>query len=359
MRIKNERPHGSYSAVVPHQDRDDEAVKRFKEVQMMGQRLYKNRPMSGGHGRWSSFCDGFPAREGSSHGYYGMGLSIMASGEIELRDPCGGSPSSCHTRSAVHRVTQGSIEIVTWGTRPVMYTEDGRKLGPRDYTPLLRYCQPHQTDRAVRGCPTVLIDHDLSIAAVLVNGEDGMYAYWPCEQSYPVTWSSWLVTIENEEVCKVMAAALRKVCKYANAINAVSSAKGLTDAEKAVIVKSAQKVAAEWSTAAPMLQLLRDSRDPNAIAKEIMGMYTSRQIMALCRMLLPDSRVVTNSGHNIAASITGAAAVSGFSGGFKFSTTSQLWQMLREQTAEQYETKFLYTKPLEYRSTWKLEPPAF
>lgn len=352
MRIRDDhKPERSpnrtpYKGVVPLSAWPDKYHERLREQNGMAQRLYRGNPMHSSPW-WSGYKDGYPTRVAHHRGTYG--INVMESGEIELKSPCGGSPSDCATRGLLHMMTSNTLEVLPWGQRPVMYTEDGHKLTKRDYRPLRRYCLPHQPDRdATQANPTVLIDHELSVAAPLLPGENGMWAYWPDERSYPTTWSSWLVTIENEEVCKIMAAALRRVCKYASAINAMMKGQQPATAQAAAASKEADRMLVEWKTAGHMLRYLAKSHDPKEIAKMIMDEWSSRQVLVLAAAL---------SQRRLYGQAAITTATWGYPARVQFTTTSGLWQMLREQTSEQYETKFLYTKPPEYRSNWQLVTP--
>lgn len=115
-------------------------------------------------------------------------LIMLASGEVLLksdlyRDIAG--------QERLFRASNGTLEVVTWSKRPVLYTPEGEKLVKSQVFAMNRGSDQYPMRAMWYGSRTILMDHEHNVAVPLACGFNGIYAEWPHYTAMPCTHTSW------------------------------------------------------------------------------------------------------------------------------------------------------------------------
>ena len=139
-------------------------------------------------------------------------LIMLASGEVLLKSNLYRDP---HSQEMLFKATNGTLEVVTWSSRPVLYTPDGEKLFKSQVFAMKRGSDQYPMRAMWGGSRTILLDHEHNVAVPLAPGFDGIYAEWPHYTAMPCTHTSWGWYVRDKAREKMVAWASKYIFEQA------------------------------------------------------------------------------------------------------------------------------------------------
>ena len=140
-------------------------------------------------------------------------LIVMSNGEVFLKSDLHGDPDA---QARLRHTTYGTLEVVTWCKRPVLYTPEGEKLVKSQVFAMCRGSNQYPERALWGGTRTILLDHEHNVAVPLAPGFDGIYAEWPHHTAMPCTHTSWGWYVADKELDKAIVDASKQIFEQAS-----------------------------------------------------------------------------------------------------------------------------------------------